>query len=239
MKLIASGNTLFGVTVYRWALLGVLMVLLLVLSVFIRGHLDIEWSMESLRVFVQSLGVWGPLAYIDILVFRFLFLIPSGLLLLAAGILFGPLYGALYAGIGLIGSAFWKFAMVSIVGQNILLQQFPEPLQTWLTNAAMCKSSVWALAGISAYRFVPKHVFQFAAILSGMALPSYASAVCAGSFIRAGIFASAGEALYSGVGVISVSVVLLFLLGAPLCVTPWRRWMLAPLHASFTHKLQE
>ncbi len=239
MTPLASAKTLFGVTVYRWVLLGALMVLLLVLSIVIRGQLDIEWSMDSLRLFVQSLGVWGPMSYICILVFRFLFLIPSSLLLLAAGILFGPLYGALYAGLGLFGSALWKYAMVCIVGQNILLRQLPESLQPRLATTVKRKSSVWALAGISAYPFIPKHMFQFAAILSGMALPAYASAVFTGSFIRAGLFASAGEALYSGMGLVAVTAALVILLGAPLCIAPWRRWILAPLHASFTHKFQE
>jgi len=239
MKPLTSSNTLLGVSIYRLLLLVVLMVLLIVLSVYIRGHLDIEWSMDSLRLFVQSLGVWGPLAYIGILVFRFLFLIPSGLLLMAAGILFGPVYGALYAVLGLFGSALWKYAMLGIVGQNILVRQLPESLQAWLAAAVTRKSSAWALAGISAYPFLPKHVFQFAAILSGMRLAAYASATFAGSFIRAGIFALAGDALYSGVGILTVSAVLIILLGAPMCVAPWRRWMLAPLQASFTHKLQE
>lgn len=221
-----------GVTLFRWVLLGVLLLCLLALSIYLRNQLNIEWSIESLRAFVLSLGVWGPVLYVGILVFRFLFLIPSGLLLLASGILFGPFYGALYAGLGLTGSALWKFGVVSIVGQDIVRRQLPLGMGQWFASAANRKSSVWALAGICAYPFIPKHLFQFAAIFSEMALPAYAFAVTTGSFVRAGAFASAGELLYSGTGMVVFSIGFIVVLTVPLCIAPWRRWMLAPLRSN-------
>lgn len=234
MKTRFLGNSVFGVAVYRWIALAVLLALLLLLSDYIRERLEIEWTMESLRYFVQSLGAWGPLSYIGILIFRFLFLIPSGLLLLAAGILFGPLYGTIYAGLGLFGSALWKYAMVSIVGCDIVSQQLPPKLQLWVVGSAQRKASLWALLGICAYPFVPKHIFQFAAILSGMKLAAYVTAVSAGSFVRAGIFASFGEALYAKVGLASIGFSLVVLLGTPLCVKPWRHQLMEPLQLSIS-----
>lgn len=232
MKRALIGRTFLGVALYRWVLLGGVLSALLAVSIYLRGQLNIEWSAQSIRAFVLSLGMWGPLSYIGILVFRFLFMVPSGLLLLAAGMLFGPLYGTLYAGLGLFGSALLKFGLVSLVGQQIVLRQLPERLQTWVANAAQRRSSMWALGGICAYPVIPKHVFQFLAILSGMTLIAYIFAVATGSMVRAGIFAIAGEALYSGSGLISVSIILLILTLAPLCVSRWRRWMLAPLQLS-------
>ncbi|MFK7731508.1 MAG: TVP38/TMEM64 family protein [Pseudomonadales bacterium] len=222
-------ETVFGVPIYRWALLGALLVLMLVFSVYSRKHLGIEWNMDSLRLFIQSLGAWGPLSYIAILVFRFLFLIPSGLLLIAAGIFFGPFYGAAYAGVGLFGSALWKYAMVSVVGRDVVVRQLPSQLQLWLANKAQGTTSFWALLGICAYPFIPKHVFQFAAIFAGMKLATYAVAVSTGSFARAAMFASLGEALYSGVGLTTLAGILIIVIGAPLCVSQWRQQLLTPL----------
>jgi uncharacterized membrane protein YdjX (TVP38/TMEM64 family) len=89
--------------------------------------------------------------------------------------------------------------------------------------------SAWALAGICAYPFVPKHIFQIAAILSGMQLPAYILSVLAGCFVRAAIFANLGEAIYNGSGLLTAAALLLVLLILPASVPSWRRWMLAPL----------
>ncbi len=225
-------TSFLGVPVYRWMVLGAIGLALLVLSVLIRGHLDIDWSVESLRTFVQSLGVWGPLAYIGILTFRFVFLIPTGLLLLASGIMFGPVYGTLYAGLGMFGSGLLKYGAVQILGRDVMLDKLPARLQAWVKDMARRKMSAWALVGVCAYPFFPKHVFQFAAILSGMRLRIYAPAVLMGSFVRAAIFANVGEAIYSGSGLIAATAILIAGLVLPMCVPPWRRWMLGPLRTS-------
>ncbi|MFK7978121.1 MAG: TVP38/TMEM64 family protein [Halioglobus sp.] len=238
MSRYSHSRVIAGVPARRWVALAGLLVCLFALSLYLRSHLSIDWSVDSLRAFVQLMGVWGPISYIGILVFRFLFLIPSGLLLLASGILFGPAYGAVYAGLGLTGSALWKFGVVSIVGQNVVKRQLPKKARLWLGSAATRKSSVWALAGICAYPFIPKHVFQFAAILSGMALPPYVFAVSTGSFLRAGAFAYLGDHLYSGNGIIAVTTGFLVVLVVPLFISGWRRWMFAPLRSidSLTEK---
>jgi uncharacterized membrane protein YdjX (TVP38/TMEM64 family) len=220
---------LFGIAVSRWLILAGVGLALLAVSVIIRDRLNIEWSVFSLRDFVETLGVWGPLAFIGILTFRFLFLIPTGILLLGAGILFGPAYGTLYAGIGMFLSGMLKYLVASIIGRDAILKQLPTLAQGWLRSMADKKMSAWGLAGICAYPFFPKHVFQFAAILSGMSLAAFVPSVLAGSFVRAAIFANLGEAIYSGAGLIAATGLLLAALALPLAIAPWRRWLLAPL----------
>ncbi|MEM7766063.1 MAG: VTT domain-containing protein [Pseudomonadota bacterium] len=219
----------FGVPVYRWLLLAGVWLGLVFVSFHIRAQLDIEWSLESLRAFVTALGFWGPLTYIGILTFRFLFLIPTGLLLLAGGVLFGPIFGTMYAGLGMFFSGLLKYAFATIVGRDAILGGLPPRLQTWVREMAKGRMSAWALAGVCAYPFFPKHIFQFAAILSGMGLLTYICAVLAGSFARAFLFANVGEALYSGAGLALATGLLLAGLVLPMAVPSWRRWMLAPL----------
>jgi len=221
----------FGVPVYRWLLLAGVMILLLSLSVLIRGQLDIEWSLESLRGFVGKLGVWGPIAFIGILTFRFLFLIPTGLLLLAGGVIFGPVYGTLYAGLGMFFSGMLKYGFLAIVGRKAFLSVLPARLQVWVGKLAQGRMSAWALGGFCAYPFFPKHVFQYAAILSGMDLPRYVVAVLAGSLVQSFLFANLGEAIYSGAGIALSAGLLLSAIVLPLAVPSWRRWMLAPLRS--------
>lgn len=225
----ALNGKLFGVPVYRWLLLAFVWIGLVALSFLIRGRLDIEWSLESLRAFVEGLGALGPLVYIGILAFRFLFLIPTGLLLLAGGVLFGSVYGTLFAGLGMVFSGLLKYAFTAIVGRDAILDSLPPRLRDWVREMAQGRMSAWALGGVCAYPFFPKHVFQFAAILSGMGLAIYMSAVFVGSFARAFLFANVGEALYSGAGLGLASGALLAGLVLPLSIPSWRRWMLAPL----------
>jgi uncharacterized membrane protein YdjX (TVP38/TMEM64 family) len=223
---------IFGVAVFRWAILGAIGLALLAASFVVRERLNLEWNVESLRRFVQSLGLWGPLAYIAILTLRFIVLIPTSILLLAAGMMFGPVYGTLYAGIGLFGSGMWKYGLASIVGRDVMLAQLPERLQQWVRRVAEQKMSAWALAGVCAYPFFPKQIFQFAAILSGMSLIVYVAAITIGGFIQAAIFANIGEAIYSGAGLATATGLFVAALLIPLIVPSWRRWMLAPITAA-------
>lgn len=223
---------ILGVALFRWAILGTIGMALIAISFVVRERLDLEWTVESLRRFVQSLGFWGPLAYIAILTLRFIVLIPTSILLLAAGIMFGPVYGTLYAGLGLLGSGMWKYGLVSVVGRDVMLAQLPERLQAWMRRMAEQKMSAWALAGICAYPFFPKQIFQFAAILSGMSLVAYIAAITTGGFIQGAIFANVGEAIYSGAGLATATGLFVAALIIPLIVPPWRRWMLAPIAAT-------
>jgi len=225
---------IFGVPLYRWLFLGALGVSLLVLSVIIRSKLNIDWNVQSLRNFVENLGIWGPLAFMGILTFRFVFLIPTGLLLLAAGIMFGPIEGTLYAGLGMTGSGLLKYGFTSIIGRDTVLRQLPPVLHNRARDMSTKKMSTWALAGVCAYPFFPKHVFQFAAILSGMGFATYILAVVVGSFARAAIFSNVGEAIYSGAGLVAATGLLLAGLILPMCVPSWRRWMLAPIISNST-----
>lgn len=223
---------IFGVALFRWATLGAIGLTLLAASFVIRERLDLEWNVESLRRFVDSLGFWGPLAYIAILTLRFIVLIPTSILLLAAGIMFGPAYGTLYAGIGLFGSGMWKYGLASIVGRDVMLAQLPERLQQWVRRVAEQKMSAWALAGVCAYPFFPKQIFQFAAILSGMSVVAYITAITVGGFIQAAIFANIGGAIYSGAGLATATGLFTAAIIIPLVVPSWRRWMLAPITAT-------
>lgn len=210
----------------RLGLLCVGAVVLVSVPVIVRHQLDVEWSMESLRLFIQDLGWWRAPLFISVITFRFLFLIPSGLLLTAAGVLFGPLEGTLYAGIGLFFAALWKFGLVNAVGRRVVLSQLPVRMEARINALAKKRTSAATLAAITGYPFIPKHVFHFAAALGGMGFLAYASAVLFGSFLRAGLFANLGDSLYSGEGIVGLAFVFISLLVLPWVVPSSRRWLL-------------
>lgn len=228
----ALNERVFGVPLMRWLALLVMVTGLILLSVLIRDRLDIEWSIESVRSFVADLGAWSAVAYMAILSFRFLFLVPSSLLLIAGGILFGPVFGTVYAGLGLWVSGLIKFVFVSIVGRDVLLSQLPVQLRNRVVASAQSRMSGWLLIAIGAYPFFPKHVFQLGAILSGMKFYTFAAAVLVGSVCRAAIFCFIGQAIYAGTHLQWIGGSLLLIITVPLIVPSWRQWLLSPVYAN-------
>lgn len=218
----------FGVTLTRWLLLAVVLASLVAVSVIIRDRLDLEWNVESVRAFIVGLGPWGPIAFIGVLTFRFLFLIPTELLLIAAGVLFGAVLGTWYASLGLLGSGILKIILVRIVGRRAILAQVPGRVRAFVESAAQKRLSAWALFGGCAYPFLPKHFFQLASILSNMDLRAYLAAVFAGGAIQAAVFAWLGHAVMSGAGIATSAALLLAALILPMAYPPTRRWLLAP-----------
>lgn len=225
----------FGVALSRWMLLAALLAVLVVLSVIIRERLDLDWSVASVRDFIAGLGPWGPIAFIGVLTFRFLFLIPTELLLIAAGVLFGVLLGTWYASLGLLGSGILKIILVRIIGRRAILAQVPSRVRAFVEGAAQKRLSAWALFGGCAYPFLPKHFFQLAAILSNMDMRAYLGAVYVGGGVQAAVFASLGHAVMSGAGIAASAVVLLAALLLPMAYPPTRRWLLAPFTTPTSH----
>ena len=217
----AASGGLFGISGRRWLLLGVVAAALGGVSFYVRGSLDLEWSVESLRDLVARAGVWGPAVFVAILAFRFAVLVPSSILLTAAGLCFGAVPGMLYATLGLTLSGLLKFAVASIAGRSFLLRQLPEQWSSTL-EVGDRRSTVGGLALICAYPFGPKHIFQIAAILSGMSFWKYFLAVASGAKFRAGAFAYLGEAVATGEGILVVSLLLLTGGAIPLAVPSWR-----------------
>ncbi len=226
MSAIFATRGFLGVSTARWLAAAAIVLGLGVASVFVRNALSLEWSVASLRDLVARAGWWGPALYIGILTFRFAVLIPSTILLTAAGICFGGAAGTLYATIGLTFSALLKFGVASVVGRDLLLRQLPRRWRDGLAVGDQAETA-GGLGLICAYPFGPKHIFEIAAILAGISLLRYTFAVFAGSAFRAGAFAFFGDAIATGEGVVATALVLLAVGLLPLAVPSWRRWLLA------------
>ena len=60
--------------------------ILLAGGTWLRTALGVEWSPESVRATVRDAGIWAPLLFIALVTFRLVILIPSQILLAAAGL---------------------------------------------------------------------------------------------------------------------------------------------------------
>lgn len=77
----------------------ILFVLLILGAILlILRYLKLDFSKvneEEFRNWVKSLGLWGPVIYIVVYVFRPLIFFPAGILSAAAGVIWGPVWGFL------------------------------------------------------------------------------------------------------------------------------------------------
>lgn len=195
---------------------------------FVHQSVQVEWSADSVRALVEQAGIWGPLIFLAMMTFRFAVLIPSPILLAAAGICFGVFAGTVYGGLGLLLSALFKFAVAKVLGRELLIARLPEPARRRL-NVANSGLGVGALGAASGYPIGPAGVIHVGAILSGMRLIPFAIAVGVGSIIRAGTFSYFGNALTAGEGLAAATGVMVAVAVLPLLVPRWRAWAFAQI----------
>jgi uncharacterized membrane protein YdjX (TVP38/TMEM64 family) len=195
---------------------------------FVRESLQVEWNAESVRTVVEQAGFWGPAIFLFMMTFRFAVLIPSPILLAAAGVCFGVFAGTIYGGLGLLSSALLKFAIAKLLGREALIARLPESTRRRL---ALANSGLGAgiLGLASGYPVGPAGIIHIGAILSGMRILPFAVAVGVGSIIRAGTFSYFGNTLTTGDGLSLATGVLVAVAVLPLLVPPWRAWVFAQL----------
>ena len=204
---------------------------LLVLGAVLRNALGLEFDPEGLRQRVEELGAFGPVLFVALLSLRFVFLIPSAVMLTVGGACFGVVLGTLYGAIGLTLMGLFQFALVQLAGAEALRARVPERLQGALR---MARSGLGAgtLALVAAYPVGPLTPVQLAAALAGMPFVVYLASVTAGSTLRAGLFAWFGSALLEGEGVLVAGALLGGVLLVPLLHPRARRFVLSSFSAA-------
>lgn len=203
--------------------LGVL-IAVLVAGSLLRTSLGIEWSAASVRQLVDGFGIWGPLIFTAILALRVAMLIPSPILLTAAGLCFGALAGAIYGTLGLSLSALLNYGMVRWAGAESMSARVPRRYRGAL-ELARSKAGAGALAAASGYPVGPMTIVQLGAAATGMALGTFVIAVAAGSAVRAATYSIFGSSLVEGEGLLLSALLLGAAVGVPLALPGPRAWL--------------
>jgi uncharacterized membrane protein YdjX (TVP38/TMEM64 family) len=215
--------------VSRRALAGWIALAVLVTGAGVLRHaLDVEWSAESVRGLVQGFGLWAPLAFVTLVAFRVLILVPSQIMLPAAGLLFGATLGAVYGAVGMTLSALMGYALVQVLGADGLRARFHHRFDAAF---ALARSNVGAsaLCLATAYPVGPMSAFQFGAALTGMPFRHYFVAVAVGSAVRSAALAYFGSTLLDAERLLTGVLVLAAVLLLPLLVPRWRSWLRSSL----------
>jgi uncharacterized membrane protein YdjX (TVP38/TMEM64 family) len=207
----------------RWRLLGVLIVFV-VGGGLLRDALGIDWSTEGIRTLVADAGIWAPITFVALLVFRILLVIPSVILLPAGGLLFGVVEGSIYGTIGLTLSALLNYGLVQWAGPEAFEARI-SPRFRGILEIARSRAGAGAVAVISAYPFGPITVTHLGAAIAGMSFVTFLVAVALGSIVRSATFSLFGASLVESDRLVWATLAMAGALFIPLLVPRSRAWL--------------
>ena len=91
-------------------------------------------SLENLQAFIDSLGAWGPIAFLVVSAASVVFpIVPAGLLVLAGPVLFGPVEGTVYNYLAVCAGSLLNFLIARHVGMSLIERIFrPRTVEKFL-----------------------------------------------------------------------------------------------------------
>ena len=191
-------------------------------------QLGISFSVEGLEAFrqwVQSLGWWGPVVFILLVIFRLFIGLSSHVILTLGGLAFGVTGGIVWGSLGLMASAMVLFFLARQLGADWVQRRFGDQYTAMLDRIQ--KVGAAAIFAISAHPIgllTPAHL---AAGLVGLSTGPFALAVVLAAPIRSAPYAFLGTAVLdltlTQSLVISVILIMVFVL--PLLSPKVREWV--------------
>jgi uncharacterized membrane protein YdjX (TVP38/TMEM64 family) len=175
----------------------VIVVAVFVAFAVLRSELGLEPNHQSLRDAVGRVGLWAPLAYVLVVAFRVPLLVPSQLVLLGGGLLFGTAAGTLYGALGLLLSAVVLFIGCRWAGREVVDAKVPERLRPVHDIAGGPAGALFIAVG-TGYPFGPVTMYHMIAGVTPMTLVAFGAAAAVGSMIRSLTFTYLGSSLVSG-----------------------------------------
>jgi uncharacterized membrane protein YdjX (TVP38/TMEM64 family) len=207
----------------RWRLM-VVLIAFVVGGGMLRGVLGIEWSTDGVRTLVTDAGVWAPIIFVLLLVFRILLVIPSVILLPAGGLLFGVVEGSIYGAIGLTLSGLVNYGLVQWAGPQAFRARISPRFQG-LLGIVRSKAGAGAVTVISAYPFGPITIAHLGAAIAGMGFFTYLAAVALGSVVRSATFSLFGASLVESGRLGWASLAMAGALIIPFLIPQSRAWL--------------
>lgn len=97
-------------------------------------HLVTLKRIAEVRSVVHQMGVWGPVLVILLMIFHSVTFIPSEVITIMDVVLFGPVWGVVYAWVGSMLGAYLAFFLARIVGRPIVKRFVSQRVLTWFDN---------------------------------------------------------------------------------------------------------
>ncbi|MGH0032923.1 MAG: TVP38/TMEM64 family protein [Myxococcota bacterium] len=179
----------------RIGLLGFLL-LLVVVFYSLRRSLGLELDPESMQHVVADMGIWAPLAYVGIVAFRVPLGLPSAIVLVGGGAVFGTLAATLYGTVGIVLSASFLFFAARATGSDSVMVRLPR-MRPFFELAGSRIGGLVLIVG-TGYPMGPATLFHFVAGVTPMAFLTFLLAAAVGALIRSGVYTFFGSRLVEG-----------------------------------------
>lgn len=191
-----------------------------------RERLGIALDVESVRAFANGLGPAGPLLFVLVVAGRSLLWLPSQVVLIAAGLCFGTLVGALVGGAGLMISGLVLFLAARYAGRDVIERRLGDRVRGILDFTSRRRGAV-AFGIACGYPISPLSPMQAAAGWTQMPVGHFVASAFIGGAIRASIFAYFGNALTQASWTSLAAPVAVFgaALAIPLAFPSGRAWL--------------
>jgi uncharacterized membrane protein YdjX (TVP38/TMEM64 family) len=161
--------------------------------VWLHFHSGIEWSAESLRDWAAGLGVVGPLVLIGVVALRPFLGLPTWLVLVACGMLFGPWLGMVCGAVGGWLGGLLIFGIARVFGRDAVQARLGGGLRVFEDLLAR-RGAPW----VGLYAAVPISpllpLFASAGV-SRMRLALFSAAIFVGLWPRAAVYTFGSQAL--------------------------------------------
>lgn len=146
---------------------------------------------EDIRASVLSYGIWGPAILIGVLTIRPFIYLPSGVAMVASGLAFGALTGALYCMVGFTLGCLVAYMVARILGRDFIIQKLG------LRFAKIAESSLggWLVMALMVTPVSPITGVAYAAGLGGVPAVTFTVASLAGLIPRILAFTALGHFL--------------------------------------------
>jgi uncharacterized membrane protein YdjX (TVP38/TMEM64 family) len=196
------------------------------LGTMLRGQLGISLDAESVRDYVLGLGPMAPLLFVAIVALRALLGLPSQIVLIAAGLCFGTLIGAIVGGAGLMLSGLFLFWVARHAGRETIERQLGPGVRDVLDFTTRGSGAI-AFGLACGYPISPLSPLHAAAGWTPMPVANFIASAFVGGMIRAGIFAYFGDALTrtSWSALLAPVAAFAAALAIPLCFPAGRAWL--------------
>jgi uncharacterized membrane protein YdjX (TVP38/TMEM64 family) len=210
----------------RGLILVAILLALISMGSTLRSALGIDLDVDSVRTFAQGLGPLAPVLFVGVVALRGFLALPSQVVLIAAGLCFGTLVGAVVGGTGLMLSGLGIFLGARYAGRASLEATLGERFRELLDVSSGWAGSV-AIALGSGYPIAPLSPIHATAGLTLMSIPLFVAGALAGGIIRASIFSYFGNAIIEeGTrGLLLGTAGLLFVVAVPFAFPSGRRWL--------------
>ena len=183
-------------------------------------------SLEDFQVWINSLGWWGPAAFLLLVISRLFIGLSSHVVLILGGLAFGAVGGTFWGALGLTLSGCFHYVLASYLGSDWVAEQLGGRQSYW--ERLIDKGGVPALFIINVHPLGPQSLITLAAGAVRFNFVKFLATMVAGTPIRAGVYAVMGGTILT----LSIGQILLLTLAiilftvVPLFLPKTRQWLL-------------